>query len=53
MENKIKGMPDHGETESFETFEPSKMNNCKPGKLCMPVPEFDIIEKCELCGKLI
>ena len=31
----------------------SKMNDCKQNKLCKPVPEFDIIEKCALCGKLL
>jgi hypothetical protein len=32
---------------------PSEMNNCKELKLCDPIPEFDMIEKCRLCGRLL
>ena len=27
--------------------------NCEPGLLCVPASEFEMIEKCEICGKLI
>lgn len=26
---------------------------CKSNKLCFPEPEFDMIERCKLCGKWI
>jgi hypothetical protein len=27
--------------------------NCEPGVLCVPESEFEMIEKCAICGKLI
>lgn len=32
---------------------PFKMNDCKALKLCDPMPEFDTIEKCKLCGRML
>lgn len=32
---------------------PGKINECAALKLCDPVPEFDTIEKCRLCGKML
>lgn len=32
---------------------PSEMNGCKELQLCDPVPEFEMIEKCRLCGRLL
>lgn len=29
------------------------VSKCDPKRLCSPVPEFDMIEKCNRCGKLI
>ena len=26
---------------------------CEGGKLCFPEPEFEMIERCKLCGKII
>lgn len=26
---------------------------CEGGKLCFPEPEFEMIERCKLCGKWI
>lgn len=27
--------------------------NCTPGTLCNPEPEFDTVERCKDCGKLL
>lgn len=32
---------------------PSSINGCTDLKLCDPEPEFDTIEKCRLCGRLL
>jgi hypothetical protein len=32
---------------------PSKMNECDAKRLCDPMPEFDTIEKCKLCGRML
>lgn len=32
---------------------PSKMNDCTELRLCDPIPEFDTIEKCKLCGRML
>jgi hypothetical protein len=31
----------------------SEINRCKKLKLCDPVPEFEMIEKCRLCGRFL
>lgn len=40
-------------TESNVYLIPAKMNECKALKLCDPSPEFDTIEKCKLCGRML
>jgi len=40
-------------TESNVFLIPSKMNECKSDRLCDPMPEFDTIEKCKLCGRML
>jgi len=32
---------------------PSQINGCTELRLCDPVPEFEMIEKCRLCGRLL
>lgn len=40
-------------TENNVFLIPSKMNDCKELRLCDPVPEFEMIEKCKLCGRML
>lgn len=42
--NSVNEIPVYG----FEEVKP-----CDPGKLCDPVPEFEMIEKCRICGKIL
>lgn len=39
--------------QAAEITLPSEMNGCTESKLCDPVPEFEMIEKCRLCGRLL
>lgn len=33
--------------------EPEVLKICENGKLCNPIPEFEMIEKCKDCGKTL